>query len=926
MAQNRRFPTTDGHGGVGIYINSDLSYCRRDDLSIFIPHVIETLFIEVQLNKTKSIILGVIYRPNSQPRADMDIFITKLADITAKINIENKESYIMGDFNIDLLKFQSHEKTKHFIESMLTTEYLPVITKPTRVTDHSATLLDHIYSNNKSLNYTSGIVITDVADHFGTFYVSRKKAHVTVSNIKYIRQMKAENFIHFKQILAATDFSPVLACDCPNEAYNKFICVYDNAFNIALPTKRIKLLRKYIKREPWMTQGLLNSSLNKSQLLRIKIKKPTENNIKKYKYFCKMFTKLKRLTKSKYYTDIFYMNISNVKRTWQILREVLNRQPNHNKQNELFVIGNSETNNKQDIANGFNTFFANIGKTINDKIIQPPEVYSDFLNGNYPINCFFQPTHEEEVIKVAQNLKTKTSQGFDNLSTCIIQKTMKEVAAPLTHIFNQSFLLGVVPDQMKIAKIVPVFKAGNKKILNNYRPISILPAFSKILEKLASIRLINFLESQDILYKHQYGFRQHYSTIHPILHLLNDISNANDNKSKDITLAIFLDMSKAFDTISHDILIRKLEHYGIRGTCKDWFASYLTNRFQYTEIHGEQSTYLNINTGVPQGSILGPILFLIYVNDIKNCSNLNILCFADDTTAYKSGPNIEDLITDVNIQLELLYTWLCCNKLSLNINKTSYTIFKPQSNAHHNLNNNLLINHEAIKSSEESTKAGTAKFLGIYIDKHLTWSQHIDQLCTSISKSVFAINRVKYILPYAALRSLYFSLIQSRLQYGIEAWGNSNSMHKLLRVQKRAIRVINNTKYRHHTDPLFKRNNIVKVSDLYQLQVFSFMYDLVNNKLPGSFDDFIPITNESNYVITTRQCNRLYMTRPRTTFSSNLPNHNFANIWNEFDQIYKKCQPKNKAKKLLRKQFINSYLNTVRCYNPMCDECNNNNN
>ena len=261
----------DGHGGVDIYVNSDMSYCRRDDLSIFIPHVIETLFIEVKLNQTKSIILGVIYRPNSQPRADMDIFTTTLADITTKINSENKESYIMGDFNIDLLKFQSHEKTKYFIESMLTTGYLPVITKPTIVTDHSATLLDHIYSNSKALNYTSGIVISDVADHFGTFYVSRKKTHITVSNYKYIRQMKAGNFIHFKQILAATDFSPVLACDCPNEVYNKFICEYENAFNIALPTKRIKLLRKYIKREPWMTQGLLNSSLNKSKLLRTKI-------------------------------------------------------------------------------------------------------------------------------------------------------------------------------------------------------------------------------------------------------------------------------------------------------------------------------------------------------------------------------------------------------------------------------------------------------------------------------------------------------------------------------------------------------------------------------------------------------------------------------------------------------------------------------
>ena len=271
-----------------------------------------------------------------------------------------------------------------------------MITKPTRVTDHSAALIDHIYSNSKSLNSKSGIVITDVADHFGTFYVSRKKAHITVSNYKYIRQMKAENFIHFKQILSATDFSPVLACDCPNEAYNK--CVYDNAFNVALPTKIIKLMRKYIKREPWMTQGLLNSSINKSKLLRTKIRKPTENNIKKYKYFRKMFNKLKRLAKSKYY---------NVKRTWQILREVLNRQPNHNEQNELFVIGDIETNNKKDIANGFNTFFANIGKAISDQITQPPEVYSDFLNGNYPVNCFFQPTHEEELIKVAQNLKTK---------------------------------------------------------------------------------------------------------------------------------------------------------------------------------------------------------------------------------------------------------------------------------------------------------------------------------------------------------------------------------------------------------------------------------------------------------------------------------------------------------------------------------------
>ena len=182
---------------------------------------------------------------------------------------------------------------------------------------------------------------------------------------------------------------------------------------------------------------------------------------------------------------------------------------------------------------------------------------------------------------------------------------------PLAHIFNQSFLTGTVPDNMKIAKIVPIFKSGNKKhstIKLLQTDLSILPAFSKLLEKLICNRLVNFLETHDLLYKHQYGFRQNHTTAHPILQLLKDISNANDKNSKDVTLAVFLDLSKAFDTISHKILINKLEHYGIRGMCKNWFANDLYNRTQYTDIDGFQSSRTHISTGVPQGSILGPVL------------------------------------------------------------------------------------------------------------------------------------------------------------------------------------------------------------------------------------------------------------------------------------------------------------------------------
>ena len=268
-----------------------------------------------------------------------------------------------------------------------------------------------------------------------------------------------------------------------------------------------------------------------------------------------------------------------------------------------------------------------------------------------------------------------SSQGFDNISTKLLKSTIDEILIPLTHIINLSMQNGTVPEKMKIAKIIPIYKSGEKDLFNNYRPISLLPALSKIMEKIVANRLVNYFNRYDLFYKHQYGFRKKHSTIHPIIHFLNHIANQKDISSKNITAAIFLDLSKAFDTISHKILLEKLEYYGIRGNANNWFRSYLQNRKQFLEIYDIKSEYADITCGVPQGSILGPILFLIYINDIGNSSKLNLLSFADDTTLYQSGDNYLTLMQNLNSEINSTFKWLCANRLSLNIKKTKYMIF-----------------------------------------------------------------------------------------------------------------------------------------------------------------------------------------------------------------------------------------------------------
>ena len=523
---------------MALFIKENIQYKIREDISVFIPHIFESLFIEINTHEGNKSIIGVIYRPNTAPKADLDIFTTTLQDIMNIINTERRHSIIMGDMNIDLLKSDTHTKTNEYLESLFTLGFSPVITLPTRLTSSSATLIDHIYTN-KLQSTNSGIIITDVADHFGVFHITKENKVTKPNTTKQARYFSQKNIDKFQTLLEHTNFDQVLLINCPNKAYNTFVQLYMTAFDQSFPLRNVKANKKFIKRKPWMTPGLLNSSRTKAKLLTKKLNKPNTLNIDKYRIYNNTYNTIKRSMKVQYYNTMLKENKYNIKKSWSILKVAIGKRNDKSSLPHEFIINNNPVTDNSEIANNFNEYFANIGPITINNVPITEKKYTDYLPDPLTKSMFLDPVDIFKVVETTKKLKTKTSSGHDEISTKLLKETIHNISIPLTHIINQSFQTGIVPDQMKIAKVVPIHKSSDPTLLENYRPISLLTAFSKLLEKIMYNKVIKFLTTNDIFYEHQYGFRPKHSTIHPIIHLLNQCATSNNKKKKELILAVF---------------------------------------------------------------------------------------------------------------------------------------------------------------------------------------------------------------------------------------------------------------------------------------------------------------------------------------------------------------------------------------------------
>ena len=600
--------------------------------------------------------------------------------------------------------------------------------------------------------------------------------------------------------------------------------------------------------------------------------------------------------------------------------------------------------NDNDMSNKFNEYFTTIADKITDDLNTSDRDCTYYTNDSNFIFSF-SDIFVHDVLKIVSGLESKSSQDMFGLSNFLLKKIIENIALPLSHILNLSLQSGEIPSEFKKAKVKPIFKLNSKdsdllSTMSNYRPISLLPIFSKILEKLVALRLTKFLDENNLLY----GFQRKKSTLHPMIHLLNKIAE-NDNEKK-ITIGVFCDLQKAFDCCSHKILLIKLSKLGVRGRELKWFENYLKNREQFVSVNDGNSNLRYITKGVPQGSILGPLLFLIYINDLANCTSLFTLLFADDTSFLISGKKLNEVIELLNVELKKICYWFRTNELSLHPGKTKFMIFtKNESNINFDELNIVLDNNNANQNDENNiiklsyvnsnSEIPAIKFLGVHIDPKLNFKHHIDAIHSKVSRSLFAINSVKHFIDKRALKTLYNSLVHSHFLYCIPIWScaSKSSFKKLELLQKKAIRTISLSKYNAHTVPIFKKIEILPIKEQTILSSLLIMYDYVHQKLPYSFDQVWKKNNaRANRVL--RNANLFDIPYVRLESQKHFPISNFPRLWNEIiipntEQNDDNVEQNFTFREIMSRKQFSSHLKfllldnlTLVCSRDNCSECN----
>ena len=891
-------PTPLASGGVGLFIDETLSYSVLGKIS---NEAFQSLWIEITFVKKKSVICGVLYRQHNSPNRFQQYFDETIEKFTSS----RKHVVIMGDFNIDLLKCDSSSYSHDFISSLQSCYLIPTIDKPTRVRSSSATLIDNIFLNNPDQVVTCGNIVSDISDHFSQFCVLK-----SVKDKVKVNKFKVRNFSRFSADCFNTEVSQVdwkaivekNSCDV-NNLFSSFYNKFNKLVNNHAPMKIISNRKAKQLSKPWITQGLRTS-------IKIKNKLYASGDVSKYKTYRNKICSLARISKQQYYFNFFDSNLTNMKKTWEGINSILAHKSKRSKTiTSIKDPSDSEkvTRDPLNIANVLNKHFASVGPTLANNLPSAKRHFGDFLKTTKsPQSSFaFNLVTPEEVRSEISCIPKNKSHGLYSCPTPLLKCSSNVISGILADILNISISTGVYPSKLKMAKIIPIFKQDDDTDANNYRPISLLSNFNRIFEKIVFKRMESFIEQKNLLTPSQYGFRKAHSTQHAILDIVNAIQTNMDNRV--FSCGIFIDLKKAFDTVDHKILLHKLDHYGFRGHINIWLSSYLQGRSQTTQFGPHISKRLDSTCGVPQGSVLGPLLFLLYINDIQESSDkFSFYLFADDTNILYSDKNLKSLELSVNQELNNVYDWLTANKLTLNIKKSNFVIFcPPQRKLTHQPRIVIFDSNQNKKVALEHKDY--VKHLGILIDKNLSWKHHIDYIAIKVSRTVGLITKLRHFLPTHTLLNIYHALVTPYLTYGLAIWGQAckSYLDKLLKLQKRALRFIFFADYSEHAIPLFLDAQVLPIKFLYYESIANLMFDVRNTSAPSNIQDlFQDISNVHSYNTRSSTSNNFYTKPSRLSVLANSFSRIGVKVWNEIPQALRDLS-KNAFKRKLKQILFN---------------------
>ena len=817
-------------GGVGFLLHESIKYKERNDLTREL-NSFENFTVELCM-KGQNTLASALYRP---PNSNQKIFLKEFPSFIKSLQRVSKNVIVGLDHNVDFLKSEQHEPSQQFIETILDNKLIPLITRPTRITKNSATLIDNILISNHLYSLQrSAVLIHDISDHLPCIAIidnmkaSRKKP-VTVHN----RHLNPKNILKIKEKLHSVEWKTVLPVNDANLAFDIFQRNFMEILDSVAPVKKRTISPKIYYKEKWLSKGIENSTRQVLKLYKEHLAQKTHETECKYKTYRNLLRKIKRQAKSAYYNEQCRSLKQNSKKLWQLINDVTNRTNDKSSIIEYIKVDNIRYLKGKPISNKLADYFSTIGHKLAKKIVKGQHDIDHFLSKieSNKKSIFITPCDNAELSKLIDSLPNKNSSGSDGISNNLVKELKLVLLDPLRMIFNQSISQGIFPDKMKHAQIAPLLKKSPKWNPSNYRPISLLIVFSKLLEKIMYIRTYNFVNTEGQIFDSQYGFRTNHSCEHAITELLSEITKGIENKTS--TAVIFIDLSKAFDTLEHRVLLRKLEKYGIRGTALAWYSSYLTNRSLSVKVRTENETSLihsnayDIEYGTPQGSCLGPLLFLLFNNDLyKNLDLCKAILFADDTTIYKSHWNITYLKWCIEEDFRSIIEWFKSNKLTLNLEKTVCMLFSPGSSTPQ-----LKLNPTG---NTEIPQVTHTKFLGIWLDEKLNWKTHCNNLLLKLKRNVHLLRNNLKLLDVDTLKTIYYAQIFSHLNYGIGLWGNMCSktdLRKIQSVQTLCFQLLLKQKIVRQTDR--QTNRLLTIEQLIKLENYKFAYRLENNLLPS---------------------------------------------------------------------------------------------